>query len=815
MTQFIWFRQQKNKKARYNSSLISACFLQRSLINEKTPQSFFGFDFEIDSALPVLCFPLFDSQGFVIGVVENHRENPFSLLEEGEAQLFIEKFSKIYHLIASNENIRKNLKTIASDADNLISLFKKWFLCQEVDFWIYTENVTTLSKYIEKKKKFVETDSQNYDEILKAMEQNVPLIENDGNYAFDPPLDQLSFICCPVLINKDSFAVSLLRTTPFSSIDVLRLTQLTPLLSHTMYNSAGKTDFAPKLQALLDVAEILSGVLDIDQLIPVIMNRSCELLKAERSTLFLIDVTAQQLISKFHMGVSQEIRIPINTGIAGHTATTGEVVNITNAYNDSRFHRGVDTNTGFHTNSILSTPVFNNRGEIVGVVEMINRKDGEVFDEEDINLLMGFNVFCGISLDNAKLYQSSLDLTQQLRGLIVTSSSLGTMKPLSDSIQTILTNSRNLIHASRATLYLYNINMNDCTVQFSLGNDILYGTRYAQKCVKSMKTVSFTRSDVYENAISSQVPPALSTESSKKPIKRVHSGFLDESEFLPQDIDEAMNIPEYDPITCIPLLTTDSRILGVMEFSINNIIWSEDIRILECFASFLTVALEKSELESFAVKGNLLSQMKMLISESERNSEQIPLLLKIEPQSKLEKIFTVDFDCPQWDGVGQYQVIWEIFSHFGLFEEFKITNERFFSFIFKISHVYNLVPYHNWRHAVDVTQFVTHEIILGGLDKILSKFEIFSLLVAAICHDANHDGFTNVHNIKAQTPLGILFKNQSVLEIHHCSQAIQVISREDANIFFFVEWRRRKTNLDKCHSFNSCNRYGKASHSYF
>jgi hypothetical protein len=44
--------------------------------------------------------------------------------------------------------------------------------------------------------------------------------------------------------------------------------------------------------------------------------------------------------------------------------------------------------------------------------------------------------------------------------------------------------------------------------------------------------------------------------------------------------------------------------------------------------------------------------------------------------------------------------------------------------------------------------------------------ELFALSVAIICQDANHDGFTKWFNVKAETPLGILFRNQSVLETH-------------------------------------------------
>jgi hypothetical protein len=64
-----------------------------------------------------------------------------------------------------------------------------------------------------------------------------------------------------------------------------------------------------------------------------------------------------------------------------------------------------------------------------------------------------------------------------------------------------------------------------------------------------------------------------------------------------------------------------------------------------------------------------------------------------------------------------------------------------------------------------------------------AAWEVFTLLTAAICHDANHPGLNNVYNIKAETPLGILYKDQSVLEIHHVHESIPIISRPDINLF--------------------------------
>ena len=58
---------------------------------------------------------------------------------------------------------------------------------------------------------------------------------------------------------------------------------------------------------------------------------------------------------------------------SGHVATTGETLNITDAYNDSRFNREIDVQTGYHTDTMLCMPIFI-RGNIIGVVQMVNKK---------------------------------------------------------------------------------------------------------------------------------------------------------------------------------------------------------------------------------------------------------------------------------------------------------------------------------------------------------------------------------------------------------------------------------------------------------
>jgi len=79
-----------------------------------------------------------------------------------------------------------------------------------------------------------------------------------------------------------------------------------------------------------------------------------------------------------------ESRFPINIGITGHVATTGETVNVPNAYEDDRFDASVDENSCFKHRSILCMAIKNSLGQIIGVIQLINKfnelvSTGDVF----------------------------------------------------------------------------------------------------------------------------------------------------------------------------------------------------------------------------------------------------------------------------------------------------------------------------------------------------------------------------------------------------------------------------------------------------
>ncbi|MBZ5516551.1 MAG: GAF domain-containing protein [Acidobacteriia bacterium] len=99
-----------------------------------------------------------------------------------------------------------------------------------------------------------------------------------------------------------------------------------------------------------------------------------------------------------------EIRVPRGIGIAGLVALTGETVNIKDAYQDPRFNPEVDRRTGYHTRTILCMPLRNETGEIIGVMQVLNKKEG-VFTEEDEQFLNALGSQTAIALENSRLFE--------------------------------------------------------------------------------------------------------------------------------------------------------------------------------------------------------------------------------------------------------------------------------------------------------------------------------------------------------------------------------------------------------------------------
>lgn len=158
-------------------------------------------------------------------------------------------------------------------------------------------------------------------------------------------------------------------------------------------------------EILLDVMRAVSSELQIDQLLLKVVSKTSEVMNADRATLFLVHRKSGELWSRVAQGENiNEIRVPRGIGIAGYVALSGQTVNIKDAYQDPRFNPEVDKRTGYKTKTILCMPLRNDAGEIVGVMQVLNKKHG-VFTEEDEQLLDALGSQTAIALENSHLFE--------------------------------------------------------------------------------------------------------------------------------------------------------------------------------------------------------------------------------------------------------------------------------------------------------------------------------------------------------------------------------------------------------------------------
>ena len=117
-------------------------------------------------------------------------------------------------------------------------------------------------------------------------------------------------------------------------------------------------------KALREVGIALGTTLDLDQLLELILDKITEALEADRATLYLLDETNDELVSRIAQGDDvRSIRLKIGHGIAGHVARTGKPLHVRDAYKDPRFSPEWDMLSGYRTRSILAAPMKNHLGQ--------------------------------------------------------------------------------------------------------------------------------------------------------------------------------------------------------------------------------------------------------------------------------------------------------------------------------------------------------------------------------------------------------------------------------------------------------------------
>ncbi len=167
-------------------------------------------------------------------------------------------------------------------------------------------------------------------------------------------------------------------------------------------------------KALRDVGVALGTTFDLDQLLELILQKITEALEADRTTLYLLDESSDELVSRIAQGPGvRSIRLKAGHGLAGYVARTGKPLHVRDAYKDPRFNAEWDMLSGYRTRSILAAPMRNHLGKTIGVVQVLNKKRGD-FTDEDADILAALATQAAVSIDNSRLFMSVTQKNIQL-----------------------------------------------------------------------------------------------------------------------------------------------------------------------------------------------------------------------------------------------------------------------------------------------------------------------------------------------------------------------------------------------------------------
>ena len=164
----------------------------------------------------------------------------------------------------------------------------------------------------------------------------------------------------------------------------------------------------PRVSILKDISPLLTSVLDTDSVLEMIIESVTRLMEAKASSLLLVDKGRNKLYFQVATGEAKEevkkFEIDMGQGIAGHVALTGKPLLVPDVSKDPLWDSTISEATGFETRSIACVPIKSGR-EVIGVIQIIDREDGQPIHEADMEILKHFSELSSVAIERARNYK--------------------------------------------------------------------------------------------------------------------------------------------------------------------------------------------------------------------------------------------------------------------------------------------------------------------------------------------------------------------------------------------------------------------------
>ncbi len=224
-----------------------------------------------------------------------------------------------------------------------------------------------------------------------------------------------------------------------------------------------------KAELLLEVSNRLASTRSLDEQLSGIVELTCRALNADRGAIFLNDPATDELYTRITQGSSTRVVRMLNSaGIAGTVFTEVEGIIVDEPYEDERFNQAVDKLTGYKTDSLVVAPVTTIKGEVLGVIECLNKNGGK-FSNSDLDMLVAMGTQASIVLQSS-LYILKMDKVRKLESefleVVADVSSEIQLGPLLQKIMAAVTR---MLDSDRSTLFLNDEKTNELYTEIGQG----------------------------------------------------------------------------------------------------------------------------------------------------------------------------------------------------------------------------------------------------------------------------------------------------------------------------------------------------------
>jgi phosphoserine phosphatase len=174
------------------------------------------------------------------------------------------------------------------------------------------------------------------------------------------------------------------------------------------YRPRQRRHSARDLETILGVTSALAAPFDLMTMLAEVVSAAKQVLSADRGSVWLYDPAADELVLEVATGI-RPVRVRAGAGLVGACARDRQIINVPDCYADPRFDPGVDKTSGYRTRCMLTLPLVDHKDVLVGVMQVLNKAGGRIFDAHDEVLATALAAQCAVALQRVRMTQAVIE----------------------------------------------------------------------------------------------------------------------------------------------------------------------------------------------------------------------------------------------------------------------------------------------------------------------------------------------------------------------------------------------------------------------